>query len=144
MDKFAFRDLRVYQNSKQLAISICQLLKHFPPEENFALNSQLRRAVFSVPSNFAEGMGRVSKKERVHFIEIAYGSLMEVLCQLEIAVALEYLSIEIFNDTEQQIIIIAKQLSRLKSSILSHEHLNGIDCPDPSKTLNSQLSTLDS
>ena len=72
MDNFGFRDLRVYQSSKQLAVFICQLLKEFPPEESFALNSQLRRAAVSVPSNIAEGMGRFSNKERVHFVEIAY------------------------------------------------------------------------
>lgn len=54
------------------------LLKQFPKEEQYALCDQLRRAVISVPSNIAEGSGRASAKDQAHFIEMAYGSQMEV------------------------------------------------------------------
>ena len=141
MDNFGFRDLRVYQSSKQLAVFICQLLKEFPPEESFALNSQLRRAAVSVPSNIAEGMGRFSNKERVHFVEIAYGSLMEVLCQVEIALDLNYISTDNYQEAEMLITSISKQLSRLRSSMLNQQQESQMKgC---SKTLDPRPSTLD-
>ena len=55
---------------------------------------QLRRAVLSITSNIAEGVNRFSVKDKAHFIEIAYGSLMEVSSQIEIAEELEYISTE--------------------------------------------------
>ena len=76
-----FRSLRAYQESKELVKQVYELLKKFPKEEQYALCDQLRRSVISVPSNIAEGMGRYSTKEQVHFLEIAFGSLMEVSAQ---------------------------------------------------------------
>ena len=92
MDKFSFFDLRVYQESKQLVKDVYSLLEKFPKFEVYALGDQLRRAVVSVPSNIAEGSGRSSLKEKIHFLEIAYGSLTETLCQLDIAHDLSYIS----------------------------------------------------
>ena len=116
MDKFAFFDLRVYKESKELVKSVCRLLEKFPKYETYALGDQLRRAVVSVPSNIAEGSGRFSVKEKIHFIEIAYGSLTEVLCQLDIAHDLSYITDDEFNNEQERINIIGKQLSGLRSS----------------------------
>lgn len=66
--------------AKGLVVTVYQLIKKFPKEENYALCDQLRRAVVSVPSNIAEGSGRTSAKDQAHFFEMAYGSLMEVDC----------------------------------------------------------------
>lgn len=85
MDSFGFRDLRVYQTSRDLVKTIYSVLAAYPSNEQYALCDQLRRASVSVPSNIAEGMSRSSDKEKIHFIEISYGSLMEVLCQVEIS-----------------------------------------------------------
>ena len=85
VDKFKFFDLRVYKEAKLLVREVYSLLDKFPKVETFALSDQLRRAVVSVPSNIAEGSGRYSIREKIHFIEIAYGSLTETLCQLDIA-----------------------------------------------------------
>lgn len=68
-------------------------------------------------------MSRLSDKEKVHFIEISYGSLMEVLCQMEISKELNYVTEEQMKDTENQITIIAKQLSKLRTT-LSNSSLN--------------------
>lgn len=83
MNYFYFKKLDVYNYSKELVKYIYLLLKKFPKEEEYALCNQLRRAVISVPANIAEGFGRASSKEKIHFIDIAYGSLMEVECQIE-------------------------------------------------------------
>lgn len=89
------------------------LLKKFPAHEQFALSSQLRRAVVSIPSNIAEGNGRFSAKDQLRFFEIAYGSLMEVFCQVKIARELDYISEEEFREARTLILEIAKSLRGL-------------------------------
>jgi len=116
MDKFTFFDLRVYQEAKELVKSVYTFLDKFPKYETYALGDQLRRAVTSVPSNIAEGSGRFSVKEKIHFIEIAYGSLTETLCQLDIAHDLNYITDEEFVNEKERINVIGKQLSGLRAS----------------------------
>lgn len=90
--KYDYKQLDVYIESKKLVKMVYELLRKFPKEEQYALCDQLRRAVISVPSNIAEGLGRYSIKEQVHFLEIAYGSLREVDCQMDIASDLGYVT----------------------------------------------------
>ena len=116
MDKFTFFDLRVYKEAKLLVRDIYSLMDKFPKYETYALSDQLRRAVISVPSNIAEGSGRISTKEKIHFLEIAYGSLTETLCQLDIARYLGYISDEEFDNEKDKVNVIGKQLSGLRSS----------------------------
>ncbi len=110
-----FYNLTAYQEAKQLVIMVYSLLRIFPTCEQFALCDQLRRAVISIPSNIAEGMGRYSEKEQVHFLEIAYGSLMEVNSQLDIAKDLKYITQEQFDEAEQQVLKVASLISGLRS-----------------------------
>ena len=124
MDKFTFFDLRVYQEAKELVKSVYTLLDKFPKYETYALCDQLRRAVTSVPSNIAEGSGRFSIKEKIHFIEIAYGSLTETLCQLDIAHDLGYVTGEEFDAEKERINIIGKQLSGLRVSFQKQDSAN--------------------
>ena len=114
-EAYSYRKLDVYINAKVLVKTDYNYLKKFPKEENYALCDQLRRSVISVPSNIAEGMGRLSSKEQIHFLEIAYGSLMEVQCQLDIACDLGYITLEEFEVINNDINNIAKQLSGLRS-----------------------------
>ena len=115
---YNFQKLDVYQFSKGLVKAVYQLLKDFPPEERYALCDQLRRAVMSVPSNIAEGMAHSSPKERAYYLETSYGSLMEVVCQLEISSELGYISKEQYESVNIQTKRIAKMLSRLKEVTL--------------------------
>ena len=124
MERFYFRKLDVYQNAKKLSHYVCRLIKNYPADERFDLCSQLRRAVMSVPINIAEGFGRFSSKEKAHFIEIAFGSLTEVLCELELSLDEHYISDAEFVEAENQIILISKQLSRLHSAIISNGDSN--------------------
>jgi four helix bundle protein len=117
MDEFYFRQLRVYSNSKELVKYVYTLLQKFPVEEKFALCSQIRRAVTSIPINIAEGFGRFSSKEKTRFIEISFGSLIEISCELEISFELGYITKEEYEEAEKQIIIISKQLSNLHKSV---------------------------
>jgi len=121
---YSYKDLNVYQSSKQLVVEVYTLLKIFPVDERYALCDQLRRAAVSVPSNIAEGMSRYSNKEKVHFIEIAYGSLMEVECQMDIAKDLQYISTEQYQQLESSIQSTAKMISSLRTSLLDKERNN--------------------
>ena len=109
------KDLIVYKKSKQLVIDVYKLLELFPDTERFALCNQVRRAVMSVPSNIAEGMGRVSNKDQAHFLNIAYGSLMEVYAQLDIAHDLGYINDSMFNQIEVAVEEICKMISVMAS-----------------------------
>ena len=119
MTTFTFFDLRVYQESKLLVREVYEFLRKFPRVEKNALEDQLRRSVISVASNIAEGSGRFSTKEKTHFIEIAYGSLAETACQLDIAHDLNYINDEEFNNAQERINIIGKQLSGLRQSFVA-------------------------
>ena len=88
--KFVFEKLEVWQLAKELAVELYGATKKFPVEERYGLVSQINRAVISVVSNIAEGASRTSKKDRAHFYQIAYSSLMEVAAQLIIAYELTF------------------------------------------------------
>lgn len=99
-----------------LVREVYSLMERFPKSEIYALSDQLRRAVVSVSSNIAEGSGRFSVKEKIHFMEIAYGSLTETLCQLDIAHDLGYISEDEFANEKDRINVIGKQLSGMRTS----------------------------
>lgn len=86
-----FQDLFAWQESHQLVLLVYTISRTFPKEELFALTNQIRRAAVSILSNIAEGYGRPSGKDRVHFFWIAKGSLLEVESQFLIAKDLGYL-----------------------------------------------------
>lgn len=107
------KDLIVYQKSKELVIFVYKMLELFPDTEKFALCNQIRRAVVSVPSNIAEGMGRMSDKDQAHFLNMAYGSLMEVYAQADIAHDLKYIDNENFCKLEEQVESICKMIQSM-------------------------------
>ncbi len=113
---FAYRKLIAYQKGRELVKFIYHLTKQFPPEERFALSNQIQRAAVSVTSNIAEAMGRYSDKDKLHFIEFSYGSLLEVMSQMEVAFDLEYISINDFTEVEQRITDICRMLSGLRKT----------------------------
>lgn len=117
---FTFETLGVYQKARKLVTDIYLLLKDFPSIERYALCDQIRRAAVSIPSNIAEGCGRFSDKERAHFVEISYGSLMEVYCQLSIANDLGYISPQKYEELKVNIDEIARMLYGFRTSILKN------------------------
>ena len=121
---FSYRKLNVYQLSKQLVKEIYKIVGFFPNTEIYALGDQMRRAVVSVPSNIAEGTAKISPKEQFHFLEIAYGSLMEIMCQLEIAFDLGYISQAQFHQSEEMVVMIYKMLSSMQSTLKSRLQSN--------------------
>jgi len=113
--KYSYKNLEAYKEAKTLVKQVYALLKKFPREEQYALCDQLRRAIISVPSNIAEGLGRVSTKEQIHFLEIAYGSLREVDCQLDIAKDLGYISDEELQNVEKQLEKVAALVAGMRN-----------------------------
>ena len=94
MEVFGYRKLIAYQKAKEIVKHTYKMLKKFPSEERYAMCDQLRRASVSITSNIAEGVNRYSVKDKAHFIEMAFGSLMEVSSQFEIAEELGYITTE--------------------------------------------------
>jgi four helix bundle protein len=76
--RFRFEKLEIWQDARKINQAIYRLTRKFSREELFAMTSQIRRASSSISSNIAEGSGRNSDKDFAHFLEQAYGSLMEV------------------------------------------------------------------
>ncbi len=89
--KFAFEGLEVYKAARELVKQVYKLQNKFPTEEKYALGDQIRRSSTSITSNIAEGSGRNSVKEKIHFIEIAFGSMTESFSQLQNAQDLGYI-----------------------------------------------------
>lgn len=133
MEVFGYRKLIAYQKVKEVVKHTYKLLKKFPAEERYAMSDQLRRASVSITSNIAEGINRYSVKDKSHFIEMSYGSLMEVSSQFEIAEELGYITAEERLSMDQLIEEVARLLSGLQKTFK----------PSTDKT-DSQLSTIDS
>lgn len=119
MDQFSFEKLDVWKKAKSLTIKIYKLSELFPESEKYGVVNQMRRASFSVANNIAEGSSRNSAKDKARFIEMAYGSLMEVMNILIIAVDLKYMEEKNLSELKNDIIEISKMLSSLKRSFLS-------------------------
>lgn len=100
MSIHTFRDLIAWQKSHSLTLDIYKQTKQFPKDEIFGLTNQLRRASVSVVSNIAEGFGRRSVADRVHFYDMARASLHEVQAQLQVAQDVGYLSYEAHQELD--------------------------------------------
>ena len=110
---FPFEKLDAWQKAEDLAVEVYSLLPKFPATEQYALCQQIRRAVSSISLNIAEGSGRFSAKEKVRFIEIAFGSLRETYSQLHLAQRLGYLSEEELIPIYGQFVNLEKLLNGL-------------------------------
>ena len=91
-DSSNFEQTKVWNDATDLALMVYEITKNFPSSEQFGMVSQLRRAVVSVSTNFAEGYGRTSKNDKKHFYVIAYGSLLEVKSLLYLSKKLEFIN----------------------------------------------------
>lgn len=94
------RNLIVWQTSMTLVDYVYAATRNFPREELFGLTSQLRRAATSIPSNIAEGYGRSSNAEVIHFLYNSLGSSNEIDTQLEIALRQQYVTDEAYNQID--------------------------------------------
>lgn len=115
---FGFEKLEVWQRSIAFADEVYAATRGFPSDERFGLTNQMRRAAVSISSNLAEGSARLSRKDFARFVEIATGSLYEVVSQSFVGRNQGFLSPEQFNSlyaaAEEQ----SRMLSGLRRSLL--------------------------
>ena len=111
----SYKDLIAWQKAMSLVREVYLHTRRFPKEEIYGLAAQLRRAAVSVPSNIAEGQGRLSKKEFRHFLSLARGSLLEVETQVLIAADLNYLSSDAAHGLETQ----AQEMLRIINALMN-------------------------
>jgi four helix bundle protein len=105
-----FKELNVWQECRTLNQKIYQVTKQFPKEELFGLTNQMRRCTVSIASNIAEGCGRSTSKDLLHFLHIARGSLYELEAQVLLAFDQKYLNQVTLADVEKQMELCRKLL----------------------------------
>ena len=113
---YSFEKLDVWQKARQLVVKTYRLTAKFPSEEKFGLVSQIKRATISITSNIAEGTSRSSLKDQIRFTEIAYGSALEVYCQLVSSVDLGFISENDFQEIDLHLKEVTNKLNALKNS----------------------------
>ncbi len=112
-----FNKLEVWQRARILCKQIYIITRAFPSYEKFGLASQMQRSVVSISSNIAEGAGRNSKNEYIHFLNISTGSAFELETQINVSKDLDYITEEKENELLADLHIVQKMLYRLIQSI---------------------------
>ncbi|MGA2180630.1 MAG: four helix bundle protein [Verrucomicrobiota bacterium] len=117
---FNFEKLEVWQEAINFADSVCAITRTFPEAERFGLTNQMRRAAVSISSNLAEGSSRASRPDFARFVEIATGSLFEVISQATVSKRQGFLSEADYNQLYSACEKQSKMLSGLRKSLLEH------------------------
>jgi four helix bundle protein len=112
-----YRDLLVWQKAMVITKAIYRVTDAFPQKEVYGLQSQMRRAAVSIPSNIAEGHGRLDDGHFRQFLATARGSLFELQTQLELAADLKYLDENNVGEMMQQSEEIARMINGLLTSL---------------------------
>lgn len=116
MYEYYFERMRIWQNARELTNIIYNLTKQFPKEEEFHLKSQMRRSASSVKSIIAEGQGRKGAKDQLHFTNLSYSSLIELLNHLITALDQKYVSNNEYLIIRNKIEHIGNQLHKLRNT----------------------------
>lgn len=111
--RFRFQRLELWQEGRSLYRMVTSLVRRFPREEHFGLALQMRRSARSVCANVAEGAGRNSDRDFAQFVEIPYGSAMEIASDAFLALDERYLTPEEVNLLLDQIEAVAAKASGL-------------------------------
>jgi four helix bundle protein len=118
----SYRELIAWQKAMDLVETVYRATKTFPREEIYSLTAQIRRAAISIPSNIAEGQGRNTTRDFLHFLSIAKGSLKEVETQVLIAERLAYVTRQITAALLAQTTEVGRLLSGLSNSLKKRTH----------------------
>jgi four helix bundle protein len=111
----SYRDLIVWQKAMALVTDVYRATEAFPAREIYGITNQVRRAAVAIPSDIAEGKGRISKKEYVQMLARARGSTYEVQTQLEISRNLSFLANDAFEILEMK----AAEVGRLLNGLIT-------------------------
>jgi four helix bundle protein len=112
-----YTKIKAWQLADDLTVSVYERTRSFPREEVYGLTSQLRRASYSVPANIVEGASRESKRDYLHFLYIARGSMSEAQYFIHLARRLRYLSDQDADTLHEQTKFIFACLHGLISSV---------------------------
>lgn len=116
----SWKDLEVWKLSHALVLRVYEISKQFPVDEKFRLTDQICRAAASVPTNIAEGKGRNSLREYLHFLSIARGSIEETKYLLLLSKDLSYMSPELFTELSDGYDQVSRMVSGLSKSLRLH------------------------
>lgn len=116
MAQGGFEELEVWRKAKEVAVEVYNLTKKFPKEDAYTLTSQIRRSSLSISSNIAEGTTYSSKKQFVHFIQIAHGSCAELRTQLIIANEVGNIDDATYLKLKEKLLEIGRMLKGLERS----------------------------
>ncbi len=130
MAELRFRDLEVWRVSMDLVVKVYEITREFPKSEQFGLASQLQRSAVSIPSNIAEGSGRVTKKDFAHFLDQVRGSLFEVITQLEICRSLNFGDLDKINATQMEYEILGMRTNALIRTMKDSRRIRKGDAED--------------
>jgi len=114
MDKFRFLKWEVYCDAKESFSFILKIVKKLPKEYRFELGSQIIRSAFSIILNIAEGSGKISDKELNRFIEIALGSVNELLAATDVLKDNQFITKDEFDEIYKKLYSISNQLGGFK------------------------------
>lgn len=112
----SFKELKVWQEAKNLAVKIYELTNSGKFKRDFSLKEQIQKSAVSVPSNIAEGYERNSNKDFIRFLLIAKGSLSELRTQLQIAYEVGYIKENEFVEVDEWCKKISAMITRLIKS----------------------------
>ncbi len=112
-----FEDLKIWQNSHKLMLSVYQIISQFPKKDFYALISQLRRSSLSVPANIAEAHGRYHYLDKIKFLLNARGSIEETRSHLRAAIDLELLNQKDFERLNLEYIGLLRGLNSFIASL---------------------------
>lgn len=113
LKEFSFERLEVWNRSLDLVEFVYEMTREFPSEEKFSLTSQIRRSAISAPSNIAEGTSRRTTRDKIHFLNISYSSLIELVNHLVIGLRLGYIHQEDYVKARLQIQSITAMINAL-------------------------------
>lgn len=118
----SYKNLIAWQKGVELSQAVYQLTAKFPSDERFGLVNQMRRCSVSIPSNIAEGYGRGSDNETVHFLYVSLGSSNELDTQLTISQRLSFIS----DEDYEEITCLNNEVNKMIASLI-YRKKNGLD-----------------
>lgn len=119
--------LEIWRRAVDYAVDMCQnVIPLFPPEEKWALASQLRRSVQSIPANIADGYGRYNFQETIHYCYIARGSMAETKTHLVLAFRMGYIKEEIYLQFLDQLNDLGKMTNGYVAHLRKQKAINGL------------------
>ncbi|MDP4095110.1 MAG: four helix bundle protein [Bacillota bacterium] len=133
-----FEDLEVWKMAHELVIDVYKIIKNFPTDERFRIIDQLSRAVVSIPANIAEGTGRKTKKDFIHFLYVSRGSLQETKYLILLSKNLGYIGNEIYETLIDKCYYVSKLLNGLINKMEGLQMKSELPAPNP-ELLTSEL-----